>query len=207
MMYFMSTETLTEEYTKDHSLKEILETKFVLVSSRIKYPHCDNVIPSKLYDEKLIFAMYGDKDDYKIIQKGIEDSVDKIKEVMRFVTRSLINDERIVFLATNNEMKTGYLKVVAKVISDMFEYPVIDYKKDRKKDFFYDSVVVAKRLKFYEDSLIDFALSTEYGRRMALRLMNKKDMKKELKKIGMYSKTMSKSEMRDTLKVYFVERG
>ena len=89
----------------------------------------------------------------------------------------------------------------------MFEYPVIDYKKDRKKDFFYDSVVVAKRLKFYEDSLIDFALSTEYGRRMALRLMNKKDMKKELKKIGMYSKTMSKSEMRDTLKVYFVERG
>ena len=71
MMYFMSTETLTEEYTKDHSLKEILETKFVLVSSRIKYPHCDNVIPSKLYDEKLIFAMYGDKDDYKIIVKLI----------------------------------------------------------------------------------------------------------------------------------------
>ena len=52
------------------------------------------------------------------------------------------------------------------------------FLKDRKKEFFYDPVVVAKRLKFYEDSLIDFALSTEYGRRMALRLMNKKDMKK-----------------------------
>ena len=72
MIYFMDTETLTESFTKDHDWNEILETNFVLVSNRIQYRKTDHIMYSSLYDEKIIFAMYGSKEDYNIIRNSIE---------------------------------------------------------------------------------------------------------------------------------------
>ena len=52
--------------------------------------------------------------------------------------------------------------------------------------------------KVYWRKEIDFGIIREKG-------VDKKDMKKELKKLNMYTKNMSKSEMVDLLKFYFVE--
>lgn len=207
MIYFMDTETLTESFTKDHDWNEILETNFVLVSNRIHYQKTDHIIYSSLYDERMIFAMYGSKEDYNIIRYSIEKSDKKIFELIEIIGKSMILNERFILLTTKSEMNTGYLKTLSEIIEDMFEYPIIDYKKDRYKSFTYDPARVGKNIKKYEDNVLKGILSTSYGRGMSLKYMTKKEMKKILKKKGLYSKVMSKSDMKDMLKVFYVKEG
>lgn len=205
MIYFMDTETLTESFTKDHDWNEILETNFVLVSNRIQYRKTDHIMYSSLYDEKIIFAMYGSKEDYNIIRNSIEKSDKKVFELIEIISKSMIFNERFILLTTKSEMKTGYLKALSEIIEDMFEYPIIDYKKDRCKSFTYHPARVGKNIKYYEDNVLKEFLSTSIGREKALEYMTKKEMKKILKKKGLYSKVMSKSDMKDMLKVFYVE--
>ena len=205
MIYFMDTETLTESFTKDHDWNEILETNFVLVSNRIQYRKTDHIMYSSLYDEKIIFAMYGSKEDYNIIRNSIEKSDKKVFELIEMISKSMIFNERFILLTTKSEMKTGYLKALSEIIEDMFEYPIIDYKKDRYKSFTYHPARVGKNIKYYEDNVLKEFLSTSIGREKALEYMTKKEMKKILKKKGLYSKVMSKSDMKDMLKVFYVE--
>lgn len=205
MIYFMDTETLTESFTKDHDWNEILETNFVLVSNRIQYRKTDHIMYSSLYDEKIIFAMYGSKEDYNIIRNSIEKSDKKVFELIEIISKSMIFNERFILLTTKSEMKTGYLKALSEIIEDMFEYPIIDYKKDRYKSFTYHPARVGKNIKYYEDNVLKEFLSTSIGREKALEYMTKKEMKKLLKKKGLYSKVMSKSDMKDMLKVFYVE--
>lgn len=205
MIYFMDTETLTESFTKDHDWNEILETNFVLVSNRIHYQKTDNIIHSSLYDEKIIFAMYGSKEDYNIIRNSIEKSDKKIFELIGIISKSMILNERFILLTTKSEMNTGYLKTLSEIIEDMFEYPIIDYKKDRYKSFTYHPSRVGKNIKYYEDNVLKKILTTPIGREKAVEYMTKKEMKKILKKKGLYSKAMSKSDMKDMLKVFYVE--
>ena len=103
-------------------------------------------------------------------------------------------------------MKTGYLRLVAKVIENTFSYPVIDYKKEREKTFYYDPVIVAKKIKATEKYLLAHLLEDESNRKEAVKLMTKKEMKKELKKLDLYHKDMTKSDMKDMLQTFFVER-
>lgn len=205
MIYFMDTETLTESFTKDHDWNEILETNFVLVSNRIQYRKTDHIMYSSLYDEKIIFAMYGSKEDYNIIRNSIEKSDKKVFELIEIISKSMIFNERFILLTTKSEMKTGYLKALSEIIEDMFEYPIIDYKKDRYKSFTYHPARVGKNIKYYEDNVLKEFLSNSIGREKALEYMTKKEMKKILKKKGLYSKVMSKSDMKDMLKVFYVE--
>ena len=201
----MDTETLTESFTKDHDWNEILETNFVLVSNRIQYRKTDHIMYSSLYDEKIIFAMYGSKEDYNIIRNSIEKSDKKVFELIEIISKSMIFNERFILLTTKSEMKTGYLKALSEIIEDMFEYPIIDYKKDRYKSFTYQTARIRKNIKYYEDNVLKEFLSTSIGREKALEYMTKKEMKKILKKKGLYSKVMSKSDMKDMLKVFYVE--
>lgn len=207
MIYFMDTETLTESFTKDHDWNEILETNFVLVSNRIHYQKTDNIIHSSLYDEKIIFAMYGSKEDYNIIRNSIEKSDKKIFELIGIISKSMILNERFILLTTKSEMNTGYLKTLSEIIEDMFEYPIIDYEKDRYKSFTYHPSRVGKNIKYYEDNVLKKILTTPIGREKAVEYMTKKEMKKILKKKGLYSKVMSKSDMKDMLKVFYIEEG
>ena len=134
-----------------------------------------------------------------------EKSDKKVFELIEIISKSMIFNERFILLTTKSEMKTGYLKALSEIIEDMFEYPIIDYKKDRYKSFTYHPARVGKNIKYYEDNVLKEFLSTSIGREKALEYMTKKEMKKILKKKGLYSKVMSKSDMKDMLKVFYVE--
>ena len=209
MIYYLDTKTLMEEFTDEHSPSEILDCEFVIVSTRINARDKEeNVIKSKLYSEKLIFALDSDDhyENFHMVKDEILKSPSKIYLIIKMVTYALINKKTIVLLCSKNEMKTGYLRLVAEVTEKLFEYPVIDYKKDREKTFYYDPVVVAKKIKKIENEVTKRLLKDQDNRERALKLMSKKDMKKELKKIGLYSKDMDKSDMKDMLKTFFVEK-
>lgn len=207
MIYFMDTYTLVKEYTKDHTSKEVLDTLFVPVSSRIRIPEKEpNVIGTDLYAEKLIFALTGSKEDKEVVSRGVFEDPSKTALVMNIITRALVEKRRVVLLCSPNEMKTHYIEVLAKVIEEKFDYPVINYKKNKNKDYIYDPVKVAKKIKQVENYVITNLLEEERYRKKSLDLMSKEEMKKKLKELKLYSKGMSKSEMKDMLQVFFVER-
>ena len=151
--------------------------------------------------------MYGSKEDYNIIRNSIEKSDKKIFELIGIISKSMILNERFILLTTKSEMNTGYLKTLSEIIEDMFEYPIIDYKKDRYKSFTYHPSRVGKNIKYYEDNVLKKILTTPIGREKAVEYMTKKEMKKILKKKGLYSKVMSKSDMKDMLKIFYIEEG
>lgn len=208
MIYFLDTKTLVNVFTKEHTREEILNAEFVIVSTRVYSKNEKNVFNSNLYQEKLIFSLDGDDSerDYEIVRKGLMTNERIVKFLIKLMTYVLIEKKTVILLCSTNEMKTGYLKLVSKVIENTFSYPIIDYKNDRFKTFYYDPVVVAKRIKSMEKYLVDNLLEDELNRKEAVKLMTKKEMKKELKKLGMYHKDMTKSEMKDMLKTFFVER-
>lgn len=208
MIYFLDTKTLVETFTKEHTRKEILDTEFVIVSTRIQSKKEKNVFNSELYQEKLIFSLDGDDSnrDYEIVKRGLIDNERVVKFLIKLMTFVLVEKRTVVLLCSPNEMKTGYLRLVAKVIENTFSYPVIDYKKEREKTFYYDPVVVAKNIKATEKYLLAHLLEDESNRKEAVKLMTKKEMKKELKKLDLYHKDMTKSDMKDMLQTFFVER-
>ena len=208
MIYFLDTKTLVETFTKEHTRKEILDTEFVVVSTRIQSKKEKNVFNSELYQEKLIFSLDGDDSnrDYEIVKRGLMDNERVVKFLIKLMTFVLVEKRTVVLLCSPNEMKTGYLRLVAKVIENTFSYPVIDYKKEREKTFYYDPVVVAKKIKAIEKYLLAHLLEDESNRKEAVKLMTKKEMKKELKKLDLYHKDMTKSDMKDMLQTFFVER-
>ena len=208
MIYFLDTKTLVETFTKEHTRKEILDTEFVIVSTRIHSKVEKNIFNSELYQEKLIFSLDGDDSnrDYEIVKRGLMDNERVVKFLIKLMTFVLVEKRTVVLLCSPNEMKTGYLRLVAKVIENTFSYPVIDYKKEREKTFYYDPVVVAKKIKVTEKYLLAHLLEDESNRKEAVKLMSKKEMKKELKKLDLYHKDMTKSDMKDMLQTFFVER-
>lgn len=208
MIYFLDTKTLVETFTKEHTRKEILDTEFVIVSTRIHSKVEKNIFNSELYQEKLIFSLDGDDSnrDYEIVKRGLMDNERVVKFLIKLMTFVLVEKRTVVLLCSPNEMKTGYLRLVSKVIENTFSYPVIDYKKEREKTFYYDPVVVAKKIKATEKYLLAHLLEDESNRKEAVKLMTKKEMKKELKKLDLYHKDMTKSDMKDMLQTFFVER-
>ena len=94
-------------------------------------------------------------------------------------------------------------------IEDEFDYPVYNYKKYKKgkekyRDIDYDDVIKKcnKVLKKAKKDEIDKKLSTERGREEYFNSLSKSELKKELKKMDLYQKGMSKSEMIDMLDVF-----
>lgn len=209
MICYLDTKTLVNEFTDELSPGEILDCEFVIVSTRINASKTDkNVTMSPLYSEKLIFAL--DSDDYKenfdLIKSELLKSASKMSLIINMVTKSLIEKKTIVMVCSKCEMKTGYLKLIADVIQDLFKYPVIDYKKDKEKEFVYTPTTVANRIKKVEKIVTDNLLNDADNREKAIKLMNKKEMKKKLKKMGLYSKSMDKYDMKDMLKTFYVKK-
>ena len=95
MIYFLDTKTLVETFTKEHTRKEILDTEFVIVSTRIQSKKEKNVFNSELYQEKLIFSLDGDDSnrDYEIVKRGLMDNERVVKFLIKLMTLSWLKKE------------------------------------------------------------------------------------------------------------------
>ena len=208
MVCFMTTKTFLNQFTSDFSPKEILECNFVPVSTRIKFDNEIQVMKCPLYSEKIIFALIGENSDEDMIYDELYKDPNKLIFLADMMTYAIVREKNIILLCSTNEMKTGYLKTLCKVISKIFDYPVIDYKKHRKNldKFTYNPKRFAKNIKRVHDETLKLLYESENSREKAVKYMSKDEMKKELKKMGLYAKGMSKSEMKDMLNFYFVKR-
>lgn len=208
MIYYLDTKTLVEDFTNDHKEREILDCKFVTVSSRIVTKKNPKIITTEFYSERILFAM--EPEDEELNMNLMRDNLLKNSRnaslLIDMMTHSAIGKETYLLLCSPNEIRTGYIKYLSKAISELFEYPVINYKKDKNKVFYYDPVVVAKNISRIEKKVTKDLLKNKYNRQKLVSIMTKKEMIKKLKKMELYKKGMSKSEMIDMLNTFFVDQ-
>lgn len=95
----------------------------------------------------------------------------------------IVEGENSVLLCTPNEMKCGYLKVIADVVWDLFHYKIYKYPANDVCTK-YDKKDVIKRLIYYKKQIkkIRFATMSDGEKLRYVQNLSNKELKKELKK-------------------------
>ena len=211
-IYIMDGETLVKTYINEEP-KKIKDTQYVLISNSIRKngKYKDQVVNANnilLPKQDLIL----DYDDYTSpsYQNAYREYINERKPFLATLIKYAIEEDGIVILlCSKREKKYLYLDMLKEFIEDEFDYPVYNYKKYKKgkekyRDIDYDDVIKKcnKVLKKAKKDEIDKKLSTERGREEYFNSLSKSELKKELKKMDLYQKGMSKSEMIDMLDAF-----
>lgn len=206
MVYFMSTKTLVKEFEKDYGPDSILGCNLILFSNRIipaskKSPSYEK-IKSINYNNEYFFGLVSDEtiDDKmrntSLIHKMLWGPERRAIPIINNMIRDQIAfpDEIVIILTSEDEYKTKFIHYLAKAIEEIYEYPIINYKKDKHKDFTYKPNKVFKRMEkvrrhYYKLLLKDGEFDYTHM---------KKDVKmKILSDVGLYEKGMSEDEMNE----------
>jgi hypothetical protein len=205
----MDGKTFIKKYIKENP-NIVMRTQFVIVSSSIrkegKYERQVINANSLLYPSMHSLC---DTSDFKNDSKYHNNYFNKLNEANAFLATlikySIEENQTIVFLCSYSERKYYYLKLLSIYINNIFNYPLIDYKKykeDKKyKILKYDAVKVLdycdKTLKKAQKDNKEKMMNNPKTCESYLKKLSKKDLKKELKILGFDSYDMNKSEMID----------
>lgn len=209
-MYFMNGKTFINTFMNENP-ETILKAQYVIVSSTIrkngKYKDQVMQASSELFPRA---NMITDFDDYKHNQNFIEEYKDILDEnkplLCTLIRYSILEDATVIFLCGKREHKRyAFFNILQEYIEDEFGFHIYDYKKykeGKEKAYNFSKSLVIERcnkvLKHAKKEAMERKLSTERGRQT----LSKKDLKKELKKRGLYVPDMSKDEMLDTLNTF-----
>lgn len=215
-MYFMDGKTFIDKYIEEDPDK-VLRTQFVIISSRLrksggKYEKQIINANNLLYPHDRLIMDY---DDYKHNQNYKEEYVNQINEHKAFfatlIKYVIEENSTIVFLCAKCEKKYNYLKLIQEYLDNKFQFHMYDYKKykeGKEKPVSIDRssilIKVDKILKKAKKKEKEKMLSTESGRKKLFSNMSKKELKKELKKRGLYISNMDKEEMIDMLDTFII---
>ena len=198
----------------DEDPTKVIETQFVIVSQFIRKSgrYEDSVINGNaiLYPADNMLVDYTN---FKS-KAYAADYMNQLKETALPMLAVLIKaaieeDTTIVFISSKKEWKYRYLKILSKFVEKEFGYKFYDYKKvieGKEKVHEYDKKAVLKIcdkiLKDAKEEKEARALSSKDGRRKFLKELSKSELKKRMKKAGLDSTGMSRSEMIETLEVF-----
>lgn len=213
----MDSKSFRDKWLTKESDKRILKAQYVIVSTRIRIHHSTK--------KNLLIAnkqLYPDSDfSYALVNDGKDDATkayfgqlrQQIPLLATFIHASIETGDDIVLLCSENEWKRmGYLSMLKKFIQEEFAYPVYDYKKFIKgKDgpYKYEEKEILKECKEimedeaerqYEENKL-----TEKGRERIheqYKETEKSSLKKKVKKLGLYTPGMEKSEMIEILELF-----
>lgn len=210
MVYYMDTEALMKKYSKEDP-EVIKHTNFIIISSRIKVTKdYENVlVASNLFINSGMLKGVG--------MEGDSDS-DLAKEKFKFfllrepkplnlicaaVQAYLTANENTVFLCSPNELKVGYMQIIAATIEDLLHFPVCQYPKERA----FDLEDVIERLLYYKKEAKRLHLrNLGPGEiRRYISKLSKKKLKKELKKRKQDFDGLDREEMEKLLEQHFRE--
>ena len=213
MILYMDSKTFRNEFLVNEKDNDILKYQYVIISNRIyiKDRKWTNIISytSKLYPNNAVMCNVDKRD----TEDAYREQLDTVRLTLAILVCGCIEEGMDIILMCNpQEMKWGYMTLIAEYIYDTFGYPVYDYTlyaNGEHRKLKYDKQEVLKKCKkiIKKDNKIKMMKNaeTEKGRESNLKIFSKFDkkaMKKELKSRGLYVKGMSKSEMIDTYEVY-----
>ena len=207
MICYMNSKVYQNEYLEIEDDKDILKTQYILVSTKIKKRNEKNIISGYtfFYPRNSVFE-YTDEADMK--EEYFNQLDTQIPLLATLILGSIEERYTIVFLCTKSESKLDYLSWLAEYVETVFKYPMINYHHyiNWGDVMSYDEKQVAKTCKtvLKKSSKINLEKNkrTKRGRKTLERQVDsydKKRLKKELKKRGLYSDTLTKTEMKELL--------
>lgn len=213
-MWTMHTKTFSTMFVKVEQPKKVLKAQYVIISTRIRKRGTDgNVVSmSTLFPSPVILSDYRLDIDSSFFKREYEKQLDAQKHQLAILVSTAMDiGKPIIFLCTPKEWKLGYMKILAEYIEREFHYPIIDYKKYKKHPWpvdppditlvsnICDSVIRKKQKAVRKEKM-----KTKSGRMDLVNGMSKDEMAAELKRINLYYKDLTKTEMRELLELFFV---
>ena len=212
MIFIMHSKTFQNEFLVNESDDAILDTNYIIVSSKIR----------KRTDRKNIISAYGllfpensvmMEMEEESMEEAYFDQLDKNGKgfLASIILGAIEKNFNIVFLCTKTEYTIPYLKWIQDYVLLEFHYPIYEYKSYTNGcDLLaYDREKVVKKckktLKKISKKQFEEDKKTVGGREkihQQFKKMSKKELKKELKKQNLYSKEMSKEEMVEMLELF-----
>ena len=216
MIYTMNTKTFNKIFSQEDP-KHIEKTQFVVISKRIRKTVEEDTVVfcSKLFPSDMLLADY--RNDYEdgFFEKEYRKYLDKTRLTLAVIIKGVLEDKyTLVFLCTLKEWKVGFMQILSDYIMDEFGYPIIDYKKYKikkklpKLDDFNERAILDRcnEIIVYEEKQRRKRLmKTRNGRKEIVDNMSTDEMRKELKRMNLYSKGIDKHTMRELLYDFFVE--
>ena len=217
MLYAMNTKTFKNIFSKE-SVKNIERTQFLVISKRItKSEENDSVIFARnLFPKERIIVDYRSSDP-KYFESEYRKQLDGERLYLALIIKGILEENfPVMILCTYTEWKLGWVKFLIRYIDDEFLYPVIDYKKYKTKkeipNVEFDHTRMTAVLERCDEIIKEEMKKqrkekerTKEGRSKLLSEMSADDMKKKLKKMNLYSSDMTRPEMKELLKVFYVE--
>lgn len=204
MIWFTDTVGLMEEYSK-RSGKELEKTNFIIVSSRIRITkdRKNVLMASNLFVNSGILKGVGINLDPNSVMAREAFKTYLLKQtkpmalLCAIIECTLLEDSDVLFLCSPKELKCEYFKIMADVMWELFRYPMLQYPKQKE----FDKGEVIKRLLYYKKSLKtrEFHKMDKADKLRVMDKVSKKKLKSKLKKLGLYSNSLTKEEMIELL--------
>ena len=210
MIYYMDTNTLMKKYSK-LPVDVIEKTNFIIISSRIKVTkNRDNVlVASNMFINSGMLKGVGmelESDPERALQNF---KMFLLKEPKPFsllcasVEAYITAGENTVFLCSPNEMKIGYMRIIADAMQDLFHFPVCEFPEERA----FDLEDVIKRVLYYKKEIkkLHIKKMNRAEIRRFIEKLSKKKLMKELKHRKLDYEGLDSGEMRKLLEDHFKE--
>lgn len=208
MIWCLTTEDLMEKYSK-RSVKELEKTNYLIMSSRIRTTiERDNVlnITNLFLNAGLLKGVgFNTESDSNLAKEEFKNFLLKNPKGMSIICAmiecTVVEGEDTVLLCTPNEFKCDYMKTFCEVVYDLFAYPILRYPETAEVDL----SDVIKRLLYYNKTIKSFLVTNanETDRTTMISRMSKKELRKALKKRGLYSDIMTKKDMIELLTEFY----
>lgn len=216
-IYYMNSKTFFKIFLHEDPEK-ILNCQYVIISECIK--RGDQYKKQVIVATKFLFPT-----DDALASFGMSESHYEFKERYRYqletygkttlsvMVKSVLEENyTIILLCTKKDSRFKFMELIAEWVEENLGYPIYDYKaykegKQKMKEYNPSLVLKACNRMIKEASKERWKKKskTAQGRRDLLNRMSKKEKKKMLKKMNLYSSSMTKKEIDEMLETFFVE--
>lgn len=217
MIVCMDSKMFLEHFVLEQSPKTILDATYIVASNKIRYgkKYSDQIETLFLPNERTIMAM-NDEDSIKAssnseyVKRYYKELEDDIRDIALIIKISLMTNSLAIILTTSREAKAyGHIELFRKFVKDRFNYDIPMYKPGMnlsvrypgKFDMIDKCEAIIRKDKKKEKKLL---MKSEKGQREYYSRMGKSELKKLLKKEGLYRSGMDEKEMIDIILTYLI---
>lgn len=214
-IWYMNGKTFLKKMIKNEKPDSVLRARYVVISTRIRVANRNRkkaILAKSLFPEARILADLGPICGEDTSERQYRNQLKEQKGYLAVLIKSaILKNQTFVFMCSETEWKVlgdkPFLKILAEFIYDEFGYPIYDYNKYKNgKDVkipYNKNEVLKKCKKVIKHDRINYlnrCMKTKEGRRKMLKDMSTSEMRQLLDNFDIYSKDMTKKEMKTLLK-------
>ena len=210
----MNSKTFQDHYLVHERDSDILNTQYVIVSSRIrKRQNFKNILwaYNALYPQTNVMIKSTEEDKKEAYMNFLKEN--NMGFLASLVLLSIDKDFTIVLMCTKNEWKLSHLQYIKEFIETEFKYPVYDYKKcilgkEKRVDINKQKTrkFIKNRVKKYKKEQLEDSIEFSDNKEKSFKYfkeMTKTEKKKFLISHELYYNGMTQNEMNEMFDTFF----